>query len=546
MSLNPCQKNGGGIDPKAKSPIGLLGSNEGLNSKAIELALSKCGLLTRLQRCQTLPSLPGVAERILGISEDPKANMSHVADVVSADAALTVKILRVANSAMYAQRNPVDSLRQALTLLGLQASLTLALSFSLISSIEADRKAGLNFSHFWRRSIASASVCRQLAIHQRIQRPESYFLAGLLQDIGMLALARVEPTLYANTWELQRDHAGICQHEKDKIGVDHAKVGAWLLQMWKFPPSMQSLLATSHDEEPQHNGKDLDQLQRAVAVASSVADAFYDQREDSDSMAVAQETAHRLLDVDRGALEKLFENLATEIVDLGEMLNLDLGDRSDVALLLDNARELLAIRSVGALRKAAEAEREMRELELSAEKLTAENRMDGLTGVYNRAHLDKLLDLEFSKTVAQDKPLTVVFIDLDHFKKINDSLGHQAGDDVLRQTAQCLLNVARQSDHVGRYGGDEFMAILPGCDSTAARAVCERYLQALQKLDTPSLICVSVGTATHNAAKKYESITEMVAHADAAAYVGKRAQPDSSSIYSAADTGGATATGPAA
>lgn len=514
-----------------------------MNSKAIELALSRCGLLARLQSCQTLPSLPGVAERILGISEDPKANMSHVAEVVSADAALTVKILRVANSAMYGQRNPVDSLRQALTLLGLQASLTLALSFSLISSIEADRKAGLNFSHFWRRSIASASVCRQLAIHLRVQRPESYFLAGLLQDIGMLALARVEPTLYANTWDLQRDHASICRHEQEKIGVDHAKVGAWLLQTWKFPASMQTLLATSHNGDPQHADKEVEQLQRSVAVASAVADAFYDQREDSDSMAVAQDTAHRLLNIDRAALERLFENLAKEIVDLGEMLELDLGDRNDVALLLDNARELLAIRSVGALRKAAEAERERRELELSTEKLTAENRMDGLTGVYNRAHLDKLLDLEFSKTVAQDLPLTVVFIDLDHFKQINDSLGHQAGDDVLRQAAQCLLRVARQSDHVGRYGGDEFMAILPGCDKTAARAVCERYIQALQKLEAPALIRVSVGTATHNAARKYLSISEMVADADAAAYVAKRAQPDSSSIRCATDDVGAAAGG---
>ncbi|HJU89081.1 MAG TPA: diguanylate cyclase [Gemmatimonadaceae bacterium] len=105
---------------------------------------------------------------------------------------------------------------------------------------------------------------------------------------------------------------------------------------------------------------------------------------------------------------------------------------------------------------------------------------DGLTGLYNRRHLEERLHEMFEHSQRLHEPLSVAMFDLDHFKSVNDSHGHQAGDEVLRQLAQLLKNAARDIDRVGRYGGEEFMIILPGTVLDAAVTFAERARQEVE------------------------------------------------------------------
>jgi diguanylate cyclase (GGDEF)-like protein len=104
---------------------------------------------------------------------------------------------------------------------------------------------------------------------------------------------------------------------------------------------------------------------------------------------------------------------------------------------------------------------------------------DGLTGVDNRRHIEERLHEAFEHAARLNEPLAVVMTDVDHFKSVNDTHGHQAGDAVLRQVAERLRETAREIDRVGRYGGEEFLVLLPGASLEDARHFAERARSAV-------------------------------------------------------------------
>jgi len=158
-----------------------------------------------------------------------------------------------------------------------------------------------------------------------------------------------------------------------------------------------------------------------------------------------------------------------------------------------------------------------RSLSLNASLMTQLNQMareDGLTGVANRRTLDERLPQEMARASRQKYPLSVVMIDLDHFKRFNDRRGHAAGDELLRNSAQAWLRQLRPSDLLARYGGEEFTLVLPSCDEAQA----ERMVERLQPL-MPERQTFSAGIATWNS---FDSAQELLAAADRALLQAKR------------------------
>lgn len=151
--------------------------------------------------------------------------------------------------------------------------------------------------------------------------------------------------------------------------------------------------------------------------------------------------------------------------------------------------------------------------------------IDGLTGLYQRHSVMQQAKLEFDKSQENDGPMSVIMLDADHFKRINDQFGHAAGDTVLRTVAQvCRLSV-RTGDVVGRYGGEEFIVLLPGTDSLAALAVAERIrssiaeLQIVLSIGATIPVSVSLGIATRT--QSISSLEELLGRADRALYLAK-------------------------
>ncbi|HEY9515123.1 MAG TPA: diguanylate cyclase [Gemmatimonadaceae bacterium] len=127
-----------------------------------------------------------------------------------------------------------------------------------------------------------------------------------------------------------------------------------------------------------------------------------------------------------------------------------------------------------------EVKKSERDLAIANQRLQQMAVTDVLTGLFNRRHLDERLREMFDHSFRLHEPLAVVMFDLDDFKSVNDSFGHLAGDMVLQQLATLLRQVVREIDRVGRYGGEEFMAILPGTVLDAAVTFAERARQEVE------------------------------------------------------------------
>lgn len=152
---------------------------------------------------------------------------------------------------------------------------------------------------------------------------------------------------------------------------------------------------------------------------------------------------------------------------------------------------------------------------------------DSLTGLYNRRFLDTTLARELARGSREGKPLSLLMIDVDYFKKYNDHYGHQAGDECLKIVARTLLTSARRaSDLAARYGGEEFSIVLADTDATTARRLAEEVRQAIESLDMPhessraGMLTISVGLATM-AGEAYNDVDSLLRAADEALYRAK-------------------------
>lgn len=169
---------------------------------------------------------------------------------------------------------------------------------------------------------------------------------------------------------------------------------------------------------------------------------------------------------------------------------------------------------------------------INSERLKHIGLTDPLTGVHNRRYFDQRLVEEVQRTLRQGTPLSCLFLDIDFFKKINDTYGHQVGDEVLREVAQRVKQQLRVTDTLGRYGGEEFAALLVQTDLTQAAIVAERVRGHIAATPVHSntgqdiIVTMSIGVAhlryTDPLGQDIKHLAQqMVAHADEALYAAK-------------------------
>ena len=170
-------------------------------------------------------------------------------------------------------------------------------------------------------------------------------------------------------------------------------------------------------------------------------------------------------------------------------------------------------------------------IELQQELITAREMQrlkatrDPLTNLWNHAEIHRLLDLELFRAEREKTPIGVIMADLDHFKAVNDTHGHRAGDVVLRLVAQRMQAMIRPYDYLGRYGGEEFLFVLPGCEQSSAVAFAERVRRTVagSGVDTSEgliPVTLSMGVAVGGAGSRVD-VAALVGAADAALYRAK-------------------------
>lgn len=288
-----------------------------------------------------LPTLPGVAMQVITSINDKHADTTSLIRILQRDPALAAKILRVANSPIYGSRRGVESLQQAVVMLGMRATHSLALSFSLVPALKLQSEGALDYALYWRRCLLSATAAKQIAACIIPADKEAAFLAALIQDLGMLVLDRVMPELYVGLPCSQVDHEGLQAHELSRFGLDHAHVGGWMASEWGFSERMQGAVAYSHHPEGMEDGDSDRQFVCCVALGAELADMMLGADGGCELYRVAGK-AEQWLAIDGVSTGGIVESVTRSIPAFERIFDTRLLDQDKLQMISDLAREKLA------------------------------------------------------------------------------------------------------------------------------------------------------------------------------------------------------------
>lgn len=474
-------------------------------------------LIRRITQCPNLPSLPAVAVQVLELTQQADVNLAELARLISKDPALAGKILRTVNSSFYGRSQIVGTISHALVILGLQSVKTLVLGFSLVAHLNTDKQKGFDYLAYWRRSIYAATAARTLAAKVGIVQQEEAFLAALLQDIGMLALDRVLGPEYGQLCAGVVAHADLPAAETAALSMNHAQVGELLARQWKLPPLLAVPIA-AHLSPADVLDPPLRKLTELVALAGTCADVFVGATAAS-TINLVRRRFKDLYDLSEPACDAILEEVARNTRDVANLFEINIGPGLSFEDVLKRANEALVEITLKSQQQANSLQRQNQQLKHVAS-------TDPLTGLANRGRFDQFMAEHFQSAHNDGKSLSLILLDVDRFKSVNDRHGHPAGDQVLKAVARMVGSVARATDLAARYGGEELALVLPGTSRTTAAAIAESIRHAIA---ARPIVCTGVqvqitasfGVATLDGSAPFRDPAQLLKAADMAVYAAK-------------------------
>jgi len=269
-----------------------------------------------VKQIQDLPSLPAVVMELLNSIDAEDVDISVLAKKVSQDQALTAKTLRFANSSFYGTQSKVNTIQQAIALLGVSNVRNLITAAAMSGSFPENHCAGFSFKAFWRHSMATA-VCAQLLSRHVHVNPDYAFTAGLLHDIGRLVIVTSFPKNYAEAIAYRTEHdCTMLEAERAVLGIDHVIAGHALAVHWHFSEVMQHAIVGHH--EPENGGNGL--LVSVVHVANSIVHALDLSGTDDDLVPPVSLTAWNNLALDEVTYQHLFRETAGQFEKLSQVI----------------------------------------------------------------------------------------------------------------------------------------------------------------------------------------------------------------------------------
>jgi len=450
-------------------------------------------LLDKVLNCSKLPSLPGVALRVIELTSDDNVNMKDLAKAIESDQALAARILRTVNSAFYGLSKPCSTLTHAQSLLGLNAVKTLALGFTLVETLKGQFDEDFDYVDYWRRQVFTAVGAKAVASHTRCCEVEEAFLGGLLQDIGMIAMSKAIGKEYNRLVNASAgDHHVLVRKEIEQFELQHPDVGAMLAERWKLPFALVAPI--KYHERPTAAPRARQASVRSVALGGLACEALC-----SDDQAIwitrFYKRAHQWFAICAGQADDLLEEIVAGSREMSKLLDLDVGPMPDIATMLGQANERLVSIAMAENNTINQLASENQDLQRALS-------TDSLTGLLSRRRFGEMIRQAFDETCDTGDSMSVILLDVDAFRIVNDEYGPEVGDVALARLAGRLTEAiggaadlavhkrdacatSEQGAWLFRYGGEQFVALLIGADRRAAAATAKTMREAVAASPIP-------------------------------------------------------------
>jgi diguanylate cyclase (GGDEF)-like protein len=449
-------------------------------------------------------------------SED--TDFQRAAEVISSDAPLAAKVLNLVNSPYFGMKFKISSVKRAISLMGLNAVKNLALGFSLICNFIPPKKSSFTYSQFWKNSLVGAVAAGELASQLQKEHPEEAFLIGLLQNIGTLILAESYPQEYEKVVEMIDKSKNTIQAETEIFGHDHTVVGENLIHQWGLPEFFAAPIRFHHNP---YLLKHPSLQEQSLVDILHLSSLFIELFSSADSH-VAVSSIIDYLDAcgysasidTTGITQRISEKTKT----IFPLFDIEI-DHNEHIRIIESAKAELSQLSHQLMKQ---VRKQYDEIEQLAKKAAT----DGLTRLYNKNHFIETLSREIRRSSRYGTPLSIIMIDIDHFKSINDFYGHLAGDQTLIFIAEKIKEISRRSDYIARFGGEEFVIILPSTPGAEAFLVAERLREAIQSSHVNYRqknisVTASCGVASLDGRHRFD-VDAVIHMADTALYAAKR------------------------
>jgi len=201
-----------------------------------------------IKEINNLKPIPAIVTQLLTVVDDPDSSMEDIANVIQYDPVITASVLKTCNSTFFGLKNPVESIKSAVNMIGTDHIIELVLFKSGAELLcESQEGYGLEGGDMWKYSVSSAIIAKQVASNLGLENKNTIFTSALIKDIGKIVLEKHVLRSSKKIKKLvENKELSFLEAEKKTFGIDHAELGALMAQMWKFTPRMVKIIRHHH------------------------------------------------------------------------------------------------------------------------------------------------------------------------------------------------------------------------------------------------------------------------------------------------------------
>jgi two-component system cell cycle response regulator len=298
---------------------------------------TKQTLLNLLKSGYSLPPLSPVATKLVELAADDSCSASDLANLIEKDPSLSVRLLKLANSAFFRTLYPVTTLTQAVVKVGFQHLRIMALSVSLRDAFPMGKVGSLDYEKFWRNSIYRALIAKHLAQRLKTCNSEEAFVAALIMEIGLLVFFDLFIKGSPEEIDFNLDPLeDLLKWENERYGSDHRKIGEAVLDYWHFPGHMVLCQHASSDSLTSEDNNPLVRICQLASVLSRIVSS------DSEGFNAPYQVAEEFFGLDRNVINNILLTTFDQVDDIAESLRVDMNREKDLLRIVEKANVTLS------------------------------------------------------------------------------------------------------------------------------------------------------------------------------------------------------------